>query len=104
MKKDILCDICPSHIRNNYHNDGYAIVGNHFRPKTTMLKYERAILSEKELEDRIINNPDLIEDGLRYLEHQRQTTTGRFDILFVDNNDSLVVSELKVVECKNRSE
>ena len=53
------------------------------------------------MEDRIIQNPDLIEDGLQYLEHQRHTTTGRFDILFADNNDTLVVSELKIVEDTN---
>lgn len=66
-----------------------------------MLKYERAILSEKELEDRIIKNPELIEDGLKYLEHQRQTTTGRFDILFIDGNNTLVVAELKIIEDTN---
>lgn len=63
-----------------------------------MLKYERSDLSEKELEDRIIKNPDLIESGLIYLEHQRHTTGGRLDILFVDSNGILTIAELKVVE------
>lgn len=63
-----------------------------------MLKYTRNELSEKELEDRIIKHPDLIENGLIYLEHQRHTTTGRLDILFVDNNKILTIAELKVVE------
>jgi len=63
-----------------------------------MLEYRREKLSEKELEDRIIKYPHLIEEGLKYLEHQRHTTSGRLDILFVDNNGTLVVAELKVVE------
>ena len=62
-----------------------------------MLKYRRGELSEIELEDRIIKHPNLIEDGLIYLEHQRHTTTGRFDILFVDGNEILTIAELKVV-------
>ena len=66
-----------------------------------MLKYSRNQLSEKELEDRIIKNPHLIEEGLQYIEHQRQTTLGRLDILFIDSNNTLVVAELKVVEDPN---
>ena len=63
-----------------------------------MLEYTRGELSEKELEDRIIKHPHLIEEGLKYLEHQRHTTSGRLDILFVDSNGSLVVAELKAIE------
>lgn len=63
-----------------------------------MLEYIRGDLSEQDLEDRIIKHPHLIEPGLKYLEHQRHTTSGRLDILFVDNNGSLTVAELKVVE------
>lgn len=63
-----------------------------------MLEYTRAELAERELEDRIIRHPHLIEPGLRYLEHQRHTSSGRLDILFVDSNRTLVVAELKVVE------
>ena len=63
-----------------------------------MLEYKRGELSEKELENRIIKHPHLIEDGLKYIEHQRHTSSGRLDILFVDRNGSLVVAELKVAE------
>ena len=63
-----------------------------------MLEYDRAELSEKDLENRIIHHPHLIEPGLDYLEHQRHTSSGRLDILFVDSNQTLVVAELKVVE------
>jgi Holliday junction resolvase-like predicted endonuclease len=63
-----------------------------------MLEYTRGELSEKDLEDRIIKHPQLIESGLQCLEHQLHTSSGRLDILFVDSNGVLVVSELKVVE------
>jgi hypothetical protein len=66
-----------------------------------MLEYTRTELAERELEDRIIRYPHLIESGLRYLEHQRHTSSGRLDILFVDSNRTLVVAELKVVEDSN---
>lgn len=63
-----------------------------------MLEYIRGQLSEKELEHRVIKCPYLIEDGLQCLEHQRHTSSGRLDILFVDSNNSLVIAELKVAE------
>lgn len=63
-----------------------------------MLEYTRGELLEKELEDRIIKYPHLIESKLQYLEHQRHTSSGRLDVLFVDGNGSIVVAELKVVE------
>ncbi|MCK4340699.1 MAG: DUF91 domain-containing protein [Phycisphaerae bacterium] len=63
-----------------------------------MLEYTRAELAERELEDRIRRHPHLIEPGLQYLEHQRQTSSGRLDVLFVDSNQTLVVAELKVIE------
>jgi len=66
-----------------------------------MLEYIRGELSEKELEDRILKHPDLIEKGLEYLEHQRHTSSGRLDILFVDSNGSLVIAELKIIEDAN---
>ena len=66
-----------------------------------MLKYIRNNLKERELEDRIINHPDLIEENLRYIEHQRNTAYGRLDVLFVDGNNTLVVAELKVIEDPN---
>ena len=66
-----------------------------------MLEYIRGELSEKELEDRILKYPYLIEEGLKYLEHQRYTSSGRLDILFVDSNGTLVVAELKIIEDVN---
>ena len=62
-----------------------------------MLEYSRNELSEKDLEDRIIRYPELIEEGLIYLEHQRPTTTGRLDVLFLDSNNILTIAEIKVI-------
>lgn len=63
-----------------------------------MLEYKREDLTEKDLEDKIIKHSNLIEDGLQYLEHQRHTSSGRLDILFVDSNGTITVAELKVVD------
>lgn len=63
-----------------------------------MKKYKSVEVSENELEDLIRQGSELIEDGLRYLDHQRHTDQGRLDILMVDSGNALVVSELKIVE------
>ena len=63
-----------------------------------MKKYKTAKVSEKELEDLIRQGPDLIEEGLIYIDHQRPTDRGPLDILFVDSAKAMVVAELKVVE------
>lgn len=63
-----------------------------------MKKYKVVEISEKELEDSLRKAPDLIEDGLRYVDHQRRTERGPLDVLFVDSGNALVVAELKVSE------
>jgi hypothetical protein len=63
-----------------------------------MKKYKPVDVSEKQLEDLIRQAPDLIEEGLRYIDHQRMTDRGPLDILMVDSGNALVVAELKVVE------
>jgi len=40
----------------------------------------------------------MVEEGLVYVDHQRQTIGGRLDVLMVDSGKSLVVAELKIVE------
>ncbi|HEX8000880.1 MAG TPA: hypothetical protein VF528_21035 [Pyrinomonadaceae bacterium] len=55
-------------------------------------------VSEQQLEDLVRQHVDKIEDGLRYVGHQRITDSGRLDVLFVDSGQSLVLAELKVVE------
>lgn len=52
-------------------------------------------ISEKELEDFLVNNPDLIEDGMRILGRQIWTDSGSLDILAVDSDGILTVIELK---------
>jgi hypothetical protein len=63
-----------------------------------MKKYKSIEVSEKQLEDLIRQGADLIEEGLRYVDHQRMTDRGPLDILMVDSGNALVVAELKVVE------
>lgn len=63
-----------------------------------MKKYKTVEVSEKQLEDLIRHGVDLIEDGLRYIDHQRMTDRGPLDVLMVDSGNTLVVAELKVVE------
>ncbi len=63
-----------------------------------MKKYKTVEVSEKILEDLIRQGPDLIEDGLVYIDHQKMTDRGPLDVLFVDSGKSLVIAELKIVE------
>jgi hypothetical protein len=63
-----------------------------------MKKYKSVEVSERELEDLIRRAPELIEEGLRYIEHQRMTDRGPLDVLMVDSGGALVVAELKVGE------
>lgn len=63
-----------------------------------MKKYRPVEVSEKQLEDLIRQGADLIEEGLRYIDHQRMTERGPLDILMVDSGHALVVAELKVIE------
>ena len=63
-----------------------------------MKKYKHVEVSERELEDLIRQAPELLEDGLRYVDHQRPTDRGPLDVLLVDSGHALVVAELKVVE------
>ena len=64
-----------------------------------MKKYTKVTdLLEKRLEDIVRKAPDLIEDGLSYVDHQRRTQRGPLDVLFVDSGKALIVAELKVTE------
>jgi len=40
----------------------------------------------------------LIEEGLKYIDHQKRTERGPLDVLFADSGNALIVAELKVVE------
>jgi RecB family endonuclease NucS len=47
-----------------------------------MKKFTKADISEQELEDLIRRAPELIEEGLVYVDHQKQAAGGRrLDVL-----------------------
>jgi hypothetical protein len=60
--------------------------------------YTKADVSEQQLEHLVRQNAALIEDGLVYVDHQKQAAGGRLDVLMVDSGKSLVVAELKVTQ------
>lgn len=63
-----------------------------------MKKYRNVEVSEAQLEDLVRRGPELIEAGLKFIDHQTSTTRGPLDVLFVDSGNALVVAELKIVE------
>ncbi len=63
-----------------------------------MRKYKVTEVKEKELEEMVRKEADLIEEGLRYIDHQKRTERGPLDVLFADSGNALVVAELKVIE------
>lgn len=62
-----------------------------------MRRYTYAEVSETQLEDLVRQAPELIEEGMRFVDHQVSTERGPLDILMVDSGGALVVAELKVV-------
>lgn len=63
-----------------------------------MKKYKPIEVSEKQLEDLIRQGANLIEEGVRYIDHQRNTERGPLDVLMVDSGNALIVAELKIIE------
>ncbi len=63
-----------------------------------MKSYKKIDVSEQELEDLIRQHTGTIEEGLGFMDHQKQAAGGRLDVLMVDSGKSLVVAELKVVQ------
>src|SRR3989338_4001361 len=63
-----------------------------------MKKYKSIDVSEKQLEDLIRQGANLIEEEVRYIDHQRNTERGPLDVLMVDSGNALIVAELKIVE------
>jgi hypothetical protein len=61
-------------------------------------RYKQIEVTETKLEDLLRIGTDLIEDGLVYLDHQKNTDKGRLDVLLIDSGKSAVVAELKVTE------
>lgn len=55
-------------------------------------------IQEKDLEELVRKYPEYIEQGLKYVDHQKRTDRGPLDVLFVESGKALVVAELKVIE------
>ncbi|HAB53673.1 MAG TPA: hypothetical protein DCE80_16110 [Ignavibacteriales bacterium] len=66
-----------------------------------MKKYQQIELKESQLEDLVRIGADLIEDGMKYVDHQKITDKGRMDVLMVDSGKAIVVAELKINEDDN---
>lgn len=63
-----------------------------------MKEYKYIEVSEKQLEDLIRQGANSIEEGVRYIDHQRNTERGPLDVLMVDSGNALIVAELKIIE------
>jgi Endonuclease NucS len=61
-----------------------------------MKQYTLVQILEAQLEDLVRRAPELIEPGLRFVDHQVRTDRGPLDVLLVDDAGALVVAELKV--------
>ncbi|WP_046173345.1 endonuclease NucS domain-containing protein [Domibacillus indicus] len=53
------------------------------------------LLSEKEIEDILVLYPELIEEGLTLIKRQGQLENRRTDLMFKDNNNQILLVELK---------
>jgi hypothetical protein len=61
-----------------------------------MIKVKAVSVREKEeLEPLLVANPQIIEEGLKVVDHQHPTDSGPLDILAIDSEGTLVVVELK---------
>jgi hypothetical protein len=63
-----------------------------------MKNYKSIEVSEKQLEDLIRQGANLVEEGVRYIDHQRNTERGPLDVLMVDSGNALIAAELKIIE------
>ena len=60
-----------------------------------MPKVKQIEVNERELEHLLVQDPEVIEEGMRILGHQLQTDSGRLDILASDIDNVLCIIELK---------
>lgn len=60
-----------------------------------------AYITEKDLEDYVIQNLDIFEEGLVCIGRQVEVKDGIIDILAKDKNDDIVIIELKIEEAKS---
>ena len=53
-------------------------------------------INESNIESYLINNLNLIEEGLKFVSRQYEIRNGRLDILAIDKNGTYVIIELKI--------
>jgi hypothetical protein len=63
-----------------------------------LTKYQVIDVSVAQLKDLIRRSPELLENGLRYINHQIFTSRGLLDILMLDRDGSLVIIKSRDVE------
>jgi hypothetical protein len=63
-----------------------------------MTKFTKTSVSEQALEELVRQYSEEIEEGLVFVDHQKQAAKGRLDVIMMDSGKSLVVAELKVVQ------
>jgi|APHM01.1.fsa_nt_gi Predicted nuclease of the RecB family len=51
--------------------------------------------TEEHIQDHIIDNPDVVEDGLRQLEKEKDSDVGRIDVFAKDRDGRAVIIEVK---------
>ena len=66
-----------------------------------MQKYKSVEIRETQLEDLARTGSEMIEEGLKYVDHQKIPGNGRMDALFVDRGNSIVAAGLNIVEDDN---
>jgi hypothetical protein len=66
-----------------------------------MRKYKSVELIDSQLEDLVRTGSEVIEEGLKYVDHQKTNGKDRIDVLFVDSGNSTVAAELNIVEDDN---
>jgi RecB family endonuclease NucS len=62
---------------------------------------EASISLERDIEDHLVNNLDILEPGLQLVARQYNTGVGRIDILAEDRSGARVIVELKVGEARD---
>lgn len=71
-------------------------IRNQSRPKTLRSTEEVSEIIEKDVEDYLADNPELIGANLKLAERQLPIESGRIDLLFEDAQGDLVVVEVKL--------
>lgn len=66
-----------------------------------MQKYKSVEIRETQLEDLARIGSEMIEEGLKYVDHNKNPGNGRMDALFVDRGNSIVAAELNIMEDDN---